>query len=419
MIGFTGSGGNMKTMHPRIWNIFAAALLMASFFAGSIGQPAIGQANNPGFVDASLLQKAGGYAQVIVTAGSPAEAMRAVRQAGGQVSSELWLIQAVSASVPNQNIQQLAGQPGVRSVVADRQAVQPAAGLAVEGGGHGFGKPDQRRKMGQVHLDAPQIVAAASLPNGGFLSIAENGKVVVINPDGSERARTSLGINGFKNPLTLAADNTIYAVSENNRIFAIAPDGQVRWTFNAPNKFFGGAVVGQDGSVIAVDERQVIYALDPNSGLLRWNLNLSLVVSATVRTSPTVGPDGTIYVVNTRDPGDLFAVAGNGTLKWRYTGMRTRRFDYAPLVSANAIFTASIEQLIYAVNLDGSARYTFATESKIFARPVVDSQENLYAAAEHHLLGWTAPGICASATQSAARTSKPRPSFRWMARRCM
>ena len=381
-------------MAARLYKIlsFCIAAILILTPGGSLWQPGLSQDNSHSFIDPQLFQKTEKNVPVIVSAGSSAEAKQAVLRAGGEVVSDLWLIGAVSARLPVEQIRQVASQPGVRSLVADSQSVVPAAAFDTVESLWQTGKSDQRRKLGQVHLDAPQLVPAVSLPDGGFLSIVETGKVVVINPDGSERARSSLGINGFKNPLTLSADGTVYAVSENNRVFAITSDGQIRWTFVAPNKFFDGAVIGLDGSVIAVDERQVVYALDPQSGLRRWSLNLSQVVSSTVTTSPAVGPDGTVYIVNTRDPGDLFAVSPDGELKWRYTGVRSKRFNYSPVVTADAVYTASIEQMIYAVNLDGSMRYTLPTSSKIFAAPVVDASGNLYAACEHHFYALDSAG---------------------------
>ncbi len=49
---------------------------------------------------------------VIVTAGDSAAAAHAVVQAGGQVSSDLWLIDAVAATIPGDKLELLATLPG-------------------------------------------------------------------------------------------------------------------------------------------------------------------------------------------------------------------------------------------------------------------------------------------------------------------
>lgn len=59
-------------------------------------------------------------ASVIVSAPDTAAAARAVRSAGGVVTSELWLIDAVAATVPAARPAALAAAPGVTAVVANR-----------------------------------------------------------------------------------------------------------------------------------------------------------------------------------------------------------------------------------------------------------------------------------------------------------
>ncbi len=56
---------------------------------------------------------------VIVTASSAAAAAVAVQRAGGLVTSELWLIDAVAADLPAAAVTRLAADPSVRSVVAN------------------------------------------------------------------------------------------------------------------------------------------------------------------------------------------------------------------------------------------------------------------------------------------------------------
>lgn len=70
------------------------------------------------YLDPSLAAQSGPQA-VIVTAASAAAAAQAVQAAGGLVTSELWLIDAVAAEVPATALAQLAAHPGVRSVVAN------------------------------------------------------------------------------------------------------------------------------------------------------------------------------------------------------------------------------------------------------------------------------------------------------------
>ncbi len=80
----------------------------------------------PAYLDPALPQTGSGQVEVIVTADDPAAAAQAVAQAGGTVSDELWLIDAVSASVPADRLDDLAASGMVTSVVADRVVTAPS-----------------------------------------------------------------------------------------------------------------------------------------------------------------------------------------------------------------------------------------------------------------------------------------------------
>ncbi len=72
------------------------------------------------YVELGLYTAESDTLSVIVTAGDSAAAARAVERLGGQVSSELWLIDAVAASIPADGLQALAGTPGLLSIVHNK-----------------------------------------------------------------------------------------------------------------------------------------------------------------------------------------------------------------------------------------------------------------------------------------------------------
>ena len=90
-------------------------------------------ATEPGqsYVEPSLWTAESETLTVIVTAGDFAQAAELVERVGGQVVSDLWLIDAVSATMPADQLKSLAAQPGLVSIVADKQvksAQEPAVG---------------------------------------------------------------------------------------------------------------------------------------------------------------------------------------------------------------------------------------------------------------------------------------------------
>ena len=94
------------------------------------------------------------------------------------------------------------------------------------------------------------------------------------------------------------------------------PDGRVRWRFTADDDFImTRPAVGHDGTVYVTGMNAHLYALTPDGGL-RW-----LMQGVAGDRSPSVGPDGTIYV--TGAGGSVSAIDPNGTVRWSWSGVGT------------------------------------------------------------------------------------------------
>jgi outer membrane protein assembly factor BamB len=165
-----------------------------------------------------------------------------------------------------------------------------------------------------------QVLYAASL--GGTLT-------ALAHDDGSVLWALVLGERSYATPC-VAEDGTIYAGSDAKKLFAISPDGKIKWTLETEGDADTAPVLGTDGAVIfaagrmvygvtqlgdvkwrfaakrkvfsspAIDERGRIYfgsqdhhayALSPDGKLL-WAMD----VGADVDGAPAVGDDGELYL---------------------------------------------------------------------------------------------------------------------------
>lgn len=186
-------------------------------------------ASDTAYVEPALLSQAGGALSVIVTASDSQAAARAVERFGGQVTSDLWLIDAVAAMIPAGQVEALARYPGIQSIV-NNKGVKTADGPNWDGW-----VTEIRVEKGTHALEDVQLTSAAYLPDGGLVSIAQNGKVLIVNADGSERARVSLSGGPYKTAAVISAeDGTIYVAGEAKRVYALNPDGSrtlgVQWS---------------------------------------------------------------------------------------------------------------------------------------------------------------------------------------------
>jgi sugar lactone lactonase YvrE len=167
-------------------------------------------------------------------------------------------------------------------------------------------------------------------PVNGSLAIGADGtiyatggkKIMALNPDGTVQWEHPVSWPVLSSP-TLGPDGTIYVGAQAtlnqtlspSPLLALNPDGSELWRFTATNNIRGTPAVGADGTIyfttdsISASQPGVLYALSPNGNLL-WSLPLSRVTDASV----AIARDGTLYVF-TRD-GRLSAVTSTGIELW-------------------------------------------------------------------------------------------------------
>ena len=204
--------------------ILASALLPAQL-TGSWEERAIA------YIEPGLLVMQDQPLQVLVTAADMRTARRAVEAVGGEVHSELWLVDAVAAQVPAAGLIRLATTPGVISIVEDR-AVEAALDPYSSDGW----VSDRRRRVpeGDIHFHGNLIAPIAPLPDGGAFAILENGQALIAEPDGSERARLDLNAGGlgykFRKPAEVDETGNIY-VASTGMVYKISPQGDILWRY--------------------------------------------------------------------------------------------------------------------------------------------------------------------------------------------
>jgi hypothetical protein len=128
-----------------------------------------------------------------------------VEHAGGQATSDLWLIDAVAATIPAEQLYNLAACPDVRSVVGNK-----IVNATTEPGDRDGWVSKRREKKGTLNLAGPQPTPVVFLPDGGYVSVTEKGGVLIVNADSSERARLQLPGGNFKTAPAVGVDGSIY-----------------------------------------------------------------------------------------------------------------------------------------------------------------------------------------------------------------
>lgn len=199
---------------------------------------------------------------------------------------------------------------------------------------------------------------------------------------------------------TLAADGTIYVPSGAGTLYALAPNGSTRWTIQTGPSAKAAPAIGADGTIYLSSMDGKLYAVAPPSGgsegTIKWTFDfgahrgaLPVVAAAPPPlgfdgigsgASPTIGPDGTIYVGANNS--NFYAVTPTGALKWLFEAQRELGGIWSSGVlspDSRTLYFGANKGGIYALNAaNGALRWRFDVFGSIYTSPVLDSRGTLY-----------------------------------------
>ncbi len=201
---------------------------------------------------------------------------------------------------------------------------------------------------------------------------------------------------------TVGPDGTIYAVSGPGKLYAIAPDGTVKWTVQTGPTLRSSPALAADGKVYQPSSDGKLYAVAPpasadsKEGTIAWTFDFGQHLGSTPLltkaggfgggngigsgASPTIGPDGTIYIGANNS--NFYAVNPDGSLKWLYEAEREYAGIWATAAlsaDASTLFFGANKGGIYALGTkDGALRWQFPIYGSVYSSPALDHQGTLY-----------------------------------------
>lgn len=195
----------------------------------------------------------------------------------------------------------------------------------------------------------------------------------------------------------IGVDGTVYVAGD--VLYAIRPDGQIRWTAFEPSweSRMNAPVVGFDGTVYFAYHNIPLTALDPATGAIRWSCPLG--VNDHCLASPAIGLGGEIIVAT--QPGIVYAVSPAGQVVWQFDIHSVGFAGFcrsSPAVDADgAIYfglnSGSPSSALFALNPDGTLRWIFEPEDlpadtppdhfDIYSSPAIGSDGTIYFGQEY------------------------------------
>lgn len=198
-----------------------------------------------------------------------------------------------------------------------------------------------------------QVVSSA----GGSNTVALN---VTTRPSGADHVNWRFRMDGPYSEVrpAIAPDGTVYCVDVFDHLYAIAPDGGLKWLVRGAGS--KGVAVGFDGSIYVASE-SYINAYNPD-GSVKWRFVQN--PRAFICLGVSVGPDGNIYSVGTQGMG-VFSLTPTGTLRWTNPEAYNRPIvDYGEIVfgpnGGNQQLYFYANDHVRALRLDGSPVFTLA-----------------------------------------------------------
>ncbi|NTU62993.1 MAG: S8 family serine peptidase, partial [Chloroflexi bacterium] len=373
---------NGDSKFKRLSLLVVMALLLSTLPVSSAPVPAVA------YVEPGLLLHQTEQVAVIVTASDSQSAARAVEQFDGQVTADLWLINAVAANLPANRLSALAAVSDIQSIVANK-GVQNADGPFWPGY-----NSNARSRRKAVPLASAQATPVTFFADGAFISVDVNGNVKIVNADGSQRFASTSALTGgpFNTPVVAGLTGKAYFAGQALRVYALNSDGSTAWQYavtGSTAKFPGGVALAPDGTVYAVDSTRTVHALDGATGQLKWK-TLVGTVGAPVAT-PAAAPDGSVTFAT--DKGYVYALNADGSLRWSTNTAVS--LALSPVIGLNGtVYVASGggKKVLALDGASGAVKYTFAVAGTIGDEPVVALDGSLFVPTEGGFYGLNANG---------------------------
>ena len=234
-------------------------------------------------------------------------------------------------------------------------------------------------KIGGGFLAHPVIDKNGTIYTGSYCS-----GLYAIYPNGTIKWTLDIDVWG----IAIARDGTIYVGGWERYLYAISPDGTIKWKCKINGGACGYPLIGEDGTIYVGSSHPLtangkFYAIYPN-GTIKWRVDLDGCSSAVLN-------NNTIYTDCFRD-GYLYAIyANNGTIKWK-SWEGSFGTSYGPSVDEKGIiYYASRNGYLYAFYPNGTLKWKYNIGGS-YTPPAISEEGKLYVASGENVYAFDSNG---------------------------
>jgi outer membrane protein assembly factor BamB len=243
-----------------------------------------------------------------------------------------------------------------------------------------------------------EICSSPAISVGGTIYVGSyDGRIYALDPldpdgnpkwtfppatGGATEDGQSIDIDDVFSSPAIGDDGTIYIGSESGGIYALDPNGSMKWNFQAEGEAYSSPAISADGSTIYVGSTGgTLYALKSGSGFspdtrVKWRVQ----VAGGFYSSPALGTDGTIYVGSSND--NIYALDPNGSRKWSY--QMGDDVDSSPAIGTDGtVYVGSDDGKVYALDPNATdpskrVKWSYQTKGKVWSSPAIGADGTIY-----------------------------------------
>ncbi|MEM2374396.1 MAG: PQQ-binding-like beta-propeller repeat protein [Thermoproteota archaeon] len=218
----------------------------------------------------------------------------------------------------------------------------------------------------ECEVESRSIYCPIIGPDGTIYFGTDNGYLYALNPDGKLKWKYEAG--GYATLPAIGSDGTIYFGS-GKYLYAISPDRTLKWRYETEGQVASFPTISSDGTIYFGGMDNHTYALNPD-GTLKWKYRTEHWVITPI----AIGFDGTVYF-NSLD-GYLYALNPDGKLKWKYE-IGPCFWSFPAIGSDGTIYTASSDNCLLALNPDGMLKWKYEAGGDV-TPPAIGSDGTIY-----------------------------------------
>ncbi|XP_078695535.1 uncharacterized protein LOC144924346 isoform X2 [Branchiostoma floridae x Branchiostoma belcheri] len=188
-------------------------------------------------------------------------------------------------------------------------------------------------------------------------------------------------IGPVRSPSVVGRDGTVYVGTLENHIYAIKPDGLVKWSRDLGGEIWGRPAMGSGGRLVYVgvmaDNKDNAFALDSQTGNLVW----SFKAGGSNWSSPVLSPDGQSVLFSCQDSHIYTLQADTGTPVSTFdVGKEHDGIDSTPAIATDGtLFVGTNGGSVVAVDIEkGELRWERKLGGEVLSSPALDNEGNLY-----------------------------------------